>query len=509
MTDANEAGRETPRSTNLSARLARLSPEQRATFDRLLRERGKAAEATGLTRFTRSSRASAEPARTSYAQERLWFWEQLRPGQSSYNVSAARRMIGVLDVAALRSALGTIVARHESLRTTIFEWQGEPRQIVAPPVPVDALSLVVENEPVHDPATTTWLDHAIREPFDLATGVLYRVRLWRCGPREHVLLIVMHHAISDGSSFGVLWHELELLYAAYTTGADAAAATALPSLPIQYADYAEWQRVWMAGGELDRQLAYWRHHLEDAPKVLTLPTDRPRLAAQQFRGGRRVASLETALVAELRSLARNENATLFIVLLAGFEALVARYSGQSDFLIGVPMTNRPRPELQALIGFFVNMLPMRASVPGAATGRDLVRRVRATATDAYAHQDIPFERLVDALQPERDLSRMPLVQVAFQLQSFGIARPSLAGLTTQVLETWNGQARFDLEVSAVEDAATDDVRLTVVYDTDLFDASTIDRLCRHYEAVLAALASAPDASVADIPLLSAAERMQL
>lgn len=344
----------------------------------------------------------------SYAQERQWFIWQLEPDSAAYHLPTALRLRGPLDVAALQRSFDSLVARHETLRTCLRQ-DGERRvQVVDPQAIVRIQSMEIDQAQVTDR-----LDALIAQPFDLQNGPLLRVALMRLDAQEHVLVLVQHHVVSDGHSMQIMVEELVQLYAAYAQGYEAQ----LPALPIQYADYALWQRAWMEAGEQDRQLDYWRGRLGGEQPVLALPFDRARPLLQSHRGASLDIALPAGLVAALRDLAQREGVTMFMLLLASFQMLMYRYSGQPDIRIGVPTANRNRVETERLIGFFVNTHVIRADIDGQMSVSTLLQQVRARALEAQAHQDLPFEQLVLALQPERNLSHNPLFQVMFNHQA--------------------------------------------------------------------------------------------
>jgi amino acid adenylation domain-containing protein len=360
----------------------------------------------------RVERSVAPPL--SFAQQRLWFLDQLESGTPLYNIPAAIRLSGHLDVAALSRALTDVVQRHEALRTTFAARGGEAVQIINEPQPLDlpVTNLSALSEPEREAAAARLCAEEAARPFDLSTGPLLRVSLLQLGEAEHVLMLTMHHIVSDGWSAGVLVSEVGTLYAAFTQGKE----SPLTELPIQYADYAAWQRERVSGEFLNTQLAYWRQQLDDLPPVLELPTDRPRPAVQSFAGSTVSFALGSQLSVRLRELARREGVTLFMLLLAGFEALLYRYTGQAQFAVGTPVANRTRGEVEGLVGFFVNTLALRADVSGEMTFRELLVRVREVALGGYEHQEVAFERVVEELQPERSLSHAPLFQVVFTVQ---------------------------------------------------------------------------------------------
>ncbi|HEX8275797.1 MAG TPA: amino acid adenylation domain-containing protein [Longimicrobiaceae bacterium] len=441
----------------------------------------------------------------SFAQERLWFVEQLRPGGSTYAMASRVRLSGALDAEALRRALEEIVRRHEALRTLFAATDGRPEQVV---LPAAALELEPEDlSGLPEPERGAELDARVREtalrPYDLENGPLFRVRLLRLAEDEHLLFVGMHHVVSDGWSLGVLFGELAALYGAFARGEE----SPLPPLPVQYADYAAWQRAWLAGEPLERQLGWWRERLAGAPRVLELPADRPRPPVQSGSGALHFFALPAGLSDGLHALARREGATLFMALLAGWQALLGRWAGQDDVLVGTPVAGRTRPELERLIGFFVNTLALRGRLDGEPSFRALLARTRDETLGAFAHQDLPFERLVEELAPERDLARNPLFQVVFSLQSAERGTPELPGLRMRVAEEETHTAKFDLTLALTDSA--EGISGSLEYATDLFEAATAERMARHLTVLLAGIVAAPDARVSDLTLLDDAERRQV
>ncbi|HEV7517010.1 MAG TPA: amino acid adenylation domain-containing protein, partial [Thermoanaerobaculia bacterium] len=440
----------------------------------------------------------------SFAQERLWLIDQLLPGGAAYNLPAALHLAGELDLAALDATFAELVRRHESLRTTFREAGGRPVQVVHPAGPpalpqVELAGLPAE---LREEETRRLARAEARRPFDLMTGPLFRLTLLRLGGEagEHVALLTQHHIVSDGWSIGVLVRELGALYADYRDRRP----SRLPEPALHYADFAVWQRQWLSGEVLESELGYWRERLGGRPPVLELPTDRPRPALQSFAGAIQRLQLSAETLAGLRVRAREQGATLFMVLLAAFEVLLGRYSGQDDFVVGTPIAGRTYREIEGLIGFFVNMLVLRAQLGGEPGFGELLGRVRETALSAYAHQDLPFEKLVLELQPERDLSRTPLFQVVFALQNAPGGELSLPGLTFRSLPVETATAKFDLTLALAEGAS--DLGGVVEYNRDLFDCPTAGRLARHLEILLARLAGSLGGRIAELPLLSRAER---
>ncbi|MBI2525900.1 MAG: amino acid adenylation domain-containing protein [Candidatus Rokubacteria bacterium] len=485
---------------DLRARIAALSPEKRALLERRLTGAGAAPPGAGLPQAEPQGRRAL-----SYAQQRLWFLEQLEPGSAVYNVPRALRLVGALDVDTLRRALDTIVARHESLRTTFQAVDGEPVQVIgeARPVELPLVDLSGWPEPQREADTARVLAEEARRPFDLTRALMLRGLLLRLGPEEHVLLLVVHHIASDGWSVGILLQELAALYHAFSHGAP----SPLPPLPIQYADYAASQRQWLQGEPLARQIDYWTRQLDGAPTHLELPTDHRRPPILSSRGAQLTRLLPRPLIEAVKTLARREQATLFMTLLAAFQTLLHRYTGQPDLLVGTAIAGRTHVETEPLIGFFVNTLVLRSDAAGDPPFRDFLHRVRHTALDAYAHQDLPFERLVETLRPERSLDRAPLVQVLFVLQDPARASFALHGLTVTPVEVHSATAKFDLTASLAE--TPDGLRVSLEYSTDLFEPATMERLLGHYEQLLEGIVTDPAQPLSRLPLLTPPERHQL
>ncbi|HZF14101.1 MAG TPA: amino acid adenylation domain-containing protein, partial [Thermoanaerobaculia bacterium] len=448
------------------------------------------------------------PLPLSFAQQRLWFIDQLAPGDVAYNMPWAVRTTGELDTSLLRRVFAEVVRRHEALRTTFVDaGQGAAQRIEPPgPVPLPVISLEgLPEEARQDAAVGLATALALRH-FDLSSGPLLRLTLFRLSNREHVLLVVMHHIVSDGWSMGVLLQEIGALYGAYSRGA----GSPLPELPVQYADFAVWQRSWLAGEVLEAQLAYWREQLAGAPTLLELPTDRPRPAVQSRRGRRQPVALEEGLAPRLAAFSRQAGVTPFMTLLAVFGALLGRWANQPEVLVGSPIANRTHRDTEGLIGFFVNTLVLRVSL-GAATSRpsfrDLLSEVRQRALDAYTHQDLPFERLVEAVGGERSLAHSPLFQVMFGLQNAPVEGLELPGLALRLLPLEDGLARFDLSLMLFETAAG--LAGGLEYDSELFDPTTAGRLVGRFARLLHGALAAPDREIWDLPFLFPAERAQL
>ncbi|RKH26001.1 condensation domain-containing protein, partial [Corallococcus sicarius] len=447
----------------------------------------------------------APTAPLSFAQQRLWLLDQLQPGDASYNLPAALQLTGHLNVEALRRAFEALVQRHEALRTTFHEHLGQPTQIIHAPggwtLPVIDLSALPHAQ--REEEARGFANQEAQRPFDLKTGPLLRSTLVRLSEEEHLLLVTMHHVVSDGWSMGVLVRELAAFYAAFSTGS----TPALPSLPVQYADFATWQREWLRGEALDAEIGYWKEKLTGAPAALELPTDHPRPPAQSHRGATVDVQIPANVSDALTALAKQEGSTPFMTLLAAFQVLLARYSAQDDISVGSPIAGRTQEETEGLIGFFVNTLVLRAHLKPHATFRELLAQVRGTTLAAYEHQHLPFEKLVEALQPTRDLSRGPLFQAMFSLQNTPAEALRVPGLSFQPLPLEVHFAKFDLTLALRESPAG--LVGVFEYATDLFEASTIQRMAGHLGVLLEAIATKPDTRLADLPLLTDAERQRL
>ncbi|MDP8242503.1 MAG: amino acid adenylation domain-containing protein [Candidatus Hinthialibacter antarcticus] len=441
----------------------------------------------------------------SYAQERLWFLDKIDPGNPFYNVSIALNLNGALNAAALHNSLNSIVARHGVLRARFGEDGGAPYQTIEAPfdleLPVRSLD-EVSPEQVEDEIQRLTIEEA-RRPFDLSRDRLIRASLLRVDESRHVLFLTMHHIVSDGWSLGVLIEELAPLYRSDCEGAPAS----LAPLRIQYADYAVWQREWLSGDVLEQQTQYWTQQLVDAPPVLNLPTDRPRPPAQSYRGDSVTFEIPAEVAKKLRGLCRANDATLFMTLLSAYAALLHRYSGQDDIVIGSPIANRTRSEIESLVGFFVNTLALRFDFSQPQSFETLLRRARNVTLDAYTHQDLPFEKLVDELQLERDLSVNPLFQVMFSMQNAPMQDLSIPGLDISLVATRRVAALFDMVLDVWETG--DSLTGVLEFNTDIFDESTIQRFVGHYQRLLERIVDAPEAPVGAIDILSSQEKTQL
>ncbi|MBO8366768.1 pyoverdine non-ribosomal peptide synthetase PvdD [Pseudomonas aeruginosa] len=483
----------------LIEKVGSLSPQERKALAVLLKQQG-----VNLFEIAPVfKRQDGEPLRLSYAQERQWFLWQLEPESAAYHIPSVLRLRGRLDLDALQRSFDSLVARHETLRTRFRLDGDEARQEIAASMalPLDIVAL----GPLEEGALARQVETTIARPFDLERGPLLRVSLLRLAEDDHVLVMVQHHIVSDGWSMQLMVEELVQLYAGYSQGLD----VVLPALPIQYADYALWQRSWMEAGEKERQLAYWTGLLGGEQPVLELPFDRPRPVRQSHRGAQFILELDIDLSQALRRVAQQEGATAFALLLASFQALLYRYSGQADIRVGVPIANRNRVETERLIGFFVNTQVLKADLDGRMGFDELLAQARQRALEAQAHQDLPFEQLVEALQPERSLSHNPLFQVLFNYQSE--ARGNGQAFRFDELQMESVQfdsrtAQFDLTL----DLTDEEQRFCAVFDyaTDLFDASTVERLAGHWRNLLRGIVANPRQRLGELPLLDAPERRQ-
>lgn len=440
----------------------------------------------------------------SFAQERLWFLEQLEPNSPVHNIPTVFRLTGSLDVAALEQSLNEIVRRHEALRSSFATRKGQPTQVTAPVLSLTLPGLDLRELPEAEQRAKTLhlIAEEVRRAFDLSRGPLMRLILIRLTEDEYLLLLVIHHLVFDGWSTSILARELSSLYEAYSGGRP----SPLPELPIQYADFAQWQRQWLQKEVLEEHLTYWKKQLDNVP-TLQVPTDRPRPRVQTVGSARHYFVLSKPLSAELKSLSNRHGVTLFMTLFAAYQTLLHRYSGQNDIVIGSPVAGRNRSELENLIGFFLNMLVLRADLSGNPTFLELLVRVREICLEAYAHQDLPFEKLVEELRPKRDLSYNPFFQVTFAIQHGPRFQLDLPGLTAMDVDVDPGTARFDLNLVMREEESG--LQGYIDYNTDLFDASTIERMTEHFQGLLAGIVADPNEPIDNLPLLTEREWHQL
>jgi len=494
-------------STTLPANLAELSREEKlALLARLARER--AAEEPPSPDFAglaAGPQGEAGSYPLSFAQQRFWFLDQLAPGAHVNNLFRALRLSGRLDTGALGQTIAEIVRRHPALRTTFPAEHGEPRQEVAPAevaagAALASLDLSGLPGAEREARVAALAMEEARRPFDLARGPLYRATLLRLAPVEHVLLVSLHHIVADGRSLGLFFQELGAIYGAFAAGAP----SPLPEPALGYGEFARWQRERLQGAALAKELAFWRQRLEGAPPVLELPTDRPHRAAASSAGALAPLALPEPVTALLRELARREGATPFMVLLALFDALLLRYAGQRDFVVGLPVANRNRTELERVIGCFASTLLLRLELPPRLSFRALLAQTRAESLALFAHSDLPFEKLVEELQPERNLAHNPLFQVMFALQTAAVSGLGLPGLTLTPLPVERGLAKLDLTLELFE--RTTDVAGYFEYSTELFDASTVARMAVHFANLTRAALAAPDLPLEALDLLAPHER---
>ncbi|HEX8852524.1 MAG TPA: condensation domain-containing protein, partial [Pyrinomonadaceae bacterium] len=441
----------------------------------------------------------------SFAQQRLWFLDRLEPESVAYNLPAAIRLTGRLDVDALEQSLREIIRRHESLRTTFGEVNGQPLQVISPtqPFSMEVLDLSGLEATEREARAHALASEEAQRPFNLARGPLLRASLLKLGDDEHIALFTMHHIVSDGWSIGVLMREVTALYAAFVEGRP----SPLPELSIQYADFAAWQREWLQGETLDEQLAYWKQQLAGEASMSVLPTDRPRTAKRTYHGSLQTFRLSQEASEKLKQLSRREGATLYMTLLAALKTLLSRYGTEGAITVGTPIANRNRKELENLIGFFVNTLVLRTDLSGNPTFKQLLGRVREVTLGAYAHQDVPFEKLVEELQPQRDLSGSPFFNVMFAFQNAPEAVLHLPNLTLDSFGADTGTAMFDINLLMEE--TPQGLSGVITYQTDLFDRSTVERLLGHFVKLLESIADEPDAKLSELPMLTEAEQRHL
>jgi amino acid adenylation domain-containing protein len=477
----------------LSERIASLSPGKRE----LLEQRLQANKSTAVSERI-EPRSPQGTAPLSFAQQRLWFLDQLEPNLSFYNLPFAFRLNGPIHLAALDQAMNEIVRRHEVLRTTFAREAGQPVQVVREKMQIGLPVTDLTDQPAEDRESEAARLAALEAaaPFDLHSDAMLRARILKLGETHHVMLVTMHHIASDGWSMGVLFRELTALYEAFSRGK----SSPLPPLPIQYADFAVWQRSHLRGRRLEELLAYWRSRLAGAPPLLELPTDRPRPLVQNFQGAAYQVNVGKPILEALQLVARQADATLFMALLAAFKTLLFRYTDATDIVVGSPTANRARVELENLIGFFVNPLVLRTDLSGDPSFLDLLRRVREVTLEAFAHQDLPFERLVEEIQPERSLGHNPIFQIMFALQN--TEKNLAAGSGNNSPQFRAGTSKFDLTLSATE--TTDGLSLLFEYNSQLFDQATIAAMAENLATLLDGVGAEPGQSIASLLILDQA-----
>jgi amino acid adenylation domain-containing protein len=481
----------------LTKRVATLSPAKRALLDRRL------VADKGLRQRPLPTRTRRNTARASFAQARLWFLQQLEPESAAYNVPRAIRILGNLNLKTLEQSLSEIINRHEALRTSFALVDGNLMQIVAEhssvEVPVEDLSNLPADERVTRADELT--KHEATLPFDLNLGPVVRARVLRFAPEEHLLLLTMHHIVSDAWSAGIFFQELTALYRQFSNNGK----SSLPDLRLQYGDYAEWQRDWLQGDTLEEQLKYWKNQLSDAPAVLDLPTDRPRPAPTDH-GASCTFGISQSLTEQLQELSRRAGTTLFMTLLAAFSVLLHRYSGEEDIVVGTPIAGRNRAEIEGLIGFFINTLALRIDLQGNPSFETLLKRVKQTALEGFEHQDLPFEKLVEELRPERT-NRIPFFQVMFQFQHGPRNSASFDGLTFTPEAVEIETAKVDVSLGAYEREGS--LKFQMEYSTGLFDEETVNELLSGFEVLLQAIVSDPGVRIGELEVMPQAERRRL
>jgi amino acid adenylation domain-containing protein len=484
---------------DLTERIASLSPEQRALFEAKLKKRGLNVQPPD----TIPRRKQQNYCRLSFDQERIWVVDQMEPGNPAYNIFSVSRLNGAIDVPLMERALNEIIRRHEVMRTTFVAIDGEPRQVIAPSlfVPLELIDLRSLPPEERQRQVALVLNEETSRPFDLAQGPLVRFGLVRVEDEEYVLHYTMHHTVTDRWSGDIIEAEMVAIYMAFAEGQP----SPLPELPIQFADFAEWQRDWLQGEVLKAQIAYWREQLEGISHVLELPADHPRPPVQTFNGARHMTMLPKHLLDGLKAFTKQEQATMFMTCLAAYKTLLYRYTHQEDILVGVAVANRNRPEMLGLIGYFLNMLVIRTNFSGDPTFREVLRREKEAAVGAFAHGEFPFGRLMQELKPKTDPSRNPIFQVAYIYLDFAPTTDAqVAGITPTPMQWDNGSSRFDMTLALTE--LEDGLEVVIEYNTDLFDRATIARMFEHFRSMLEAIVADPDRPVAQLPLLSAAER---
>ncbi|HEX8090491.1 MAG TPA: amino acid adenylation domain-containing protein, partial [Blastocatellia bacterium] len=488
---------------DILTQLAALPPKKRELLLRQLKKRADASTNLKMQTIPIRSRDGYLPL--SFSQERLWLLDQIEPDNPAYNLIRAISLEGRLNDSALERSFNEVVRRHESLRTSFPVVEGKPVQAIAPELtislPVTDLQGLSRAE--QEAEVSRLYAEEVRRMFDLAGGPVLRANLLRLGRTKQILILATHHIVSDAWSAGIMIRELATLYEAFINGK----TSPLPPLPIQYADFAAWQRDWLQGAELEKQLSYWKQQLAERPQDLQLPMDHPRPLARSFRGATESLMIPPALTESLNRLSQREGATLFMTLMAAFKALLHRYTRSKDIVIGSPIANRSRPETESLIGFFINTLVFRTNFSADPTFQEFLAQVRKTCLEAFAHQDLAFERLVEELQPERDIGRTPFFQVMFVLQNVRLPDLTLAGLNVSLLEIENTVSKFDLTLNTAE--GPEGINASFDYSVDLFESSTISRMLRHLRTLIESVALNPLQRLSQIPMLSDAERRQL
>ena len=486
---------------NLAERISALSPEQRALLEKQIQAK-RLKSLAALQTIT--PRRQDDSCPLSLEQEHLWFLSQLEPNSFAYNLGHSHRLVGSLNPAALEQCFNEVIRRHEALRTRFVSTDGRPRQVIAPSLklalPATDLTNIAETE--RDAHLQGLITKYSQTPFDLSTGPMIRAALFKLSDSEHRLFMSLHHIVTDRWSFALLWRELMFLYDAFSKGLP----SPLPELPIQFPDFALWQREWLEGGVLEKQLSYWKKQLADASFVLDLPTDRPRPANQTFIGKRQYRVQNKELWSKLKALCHQENTTLFMMLLAAYYVLLYRYTGQRDICIGTPYANRNRVETEGIIGYLLNMIVLRMEMSGDPTFRELLRRVREMSMEAYANNELPFTKLIEELQPERDLSRNPIFQVTFVFVDFPEPVVNLPDLKLKQVDLDMGSSITDLMLGIRDQS---EPMLIFEYNVDLFDHATITRMMIHYETLLESIVNDPLQRLSALSIIPNEERIKL
>src|SRR5690349_1280644 len=491
---------------DISERISALTPEQRALFEARLKQKGLITPAAPVQTIPRRQDHGSATCAASIDQERLWFIDQLQPGNTAYNIFNASRIRGSLNVPIMERVINELIRRHEVLRTTLKSVDGLPVQVIAPDLKITLEPVSLE----HLPEAERY-DEAVRlttaefaRPFDLEKGPLVRVGLLQLGGDDFVLQVNMQHAITDRWSFAVFEKELAVLYQAFATGQP----SPLPELPIQFADYAVWQRERMNSDEYQKDLEYWREQLAGAPFILDFPTDFPRPPIQNFQGARVYVSYPKSLLDGLKELSRREGVTMFMTLMAAFKTLIYRYTNQPDLLISTPIGTRLRPETENVVGYLLNLLIVRSDLSGNPSFRELLKREQDACVGAFAHQEVPFGKLVQELKPKQDPSRNPIAQVAFLYLDFPEATAmQFLGLTATHIDIDNGASRFDITLAMTE--TPEGFTVSIEYIRDIFEHERMERMAQHLQVLLGGIIANPDAHLSDLPILTLEEQQQL
>ncbi len=487
--------------SNIYEQIAKLPPEKRELLELMLMEQG--VDLSQILIVPQPRTTNRFPL--SFSQQRLWFLDKLEPGSPLYNIPSVLRIKGKLNIEALEWSFNEVIKRHEVLRTTFAEEKGEPVQVIAPELKLKIRQIDLTVLP-EEQRESEFMKMAVEEslkPFNLQTGPLLRITLIKLNPEDYGLLVVMHHIVSDNWSTGLFVHEIMRLYEAFVNNQP----PQLPDMKVQYADFAVWQRKWLQGKTLEKQLEYWKKQLEGIPPLLELPLDKPRPAYQTYNGDFKLFEIPEDISNRLRELSRQQDVTLFMTLLAAFFVLLHRYSGQDDICVGSPIANRNRKETEHLIGFFVNTLVLRARIEGNPTFVELLQQVKETTLGAYAHQDIPFETLVESLQPERNMSHSPLFQVMFVMNNAPVEKLQLPGVELSLVEIENKTAKFDLILNITDGEPK--LKCKLEYNTDLFVDASMDRFINHYLTLLQEITRQPQTPVGHLNLLSDDEKQLL